>query len=270
MPTSLINTNLLITALERFLEADQADKRDRAVAKPAAKLEAAMAKAFKKQGASFLKAMNKYKSSFAEAASPRTMVNALTAGQTSTWNDMTKAMQEAISDGLEAGGDGLMNALDIPSDDLTGFGFDVMNPEAIKYAKDHAAEQVTKINDVTKDRMRSLITQGVEDGWSYNRLARQIKTNFEGMTSARARRIAVYELRDAYEAGQRVMIDRLYKHGLDMETAWLTAGDDRVRDSHRDSGAEGWQDGGHVFSSGAERPPVDPGCRCTSLYRRKK
>jgi len=268
--TLSINTDLLITALERFLEADQADKRDRAVTKPAAKLERAMAKAFKKQGTSFLKAMNKFKGQFAEASSPKTMANALTGGQTATWSEMTKAMQEAISDGLEAGGDGLMDALDIPTDDLIGFGFDVMNPEAITYASEHAAEQVTKINDVTKDRMRSLITHGVEDGWSYGRLARQIKTGFDGMTSTRARRIAVYELRDAYETGQRVMIDRLSKHGLDMETAWLTAGDNRVRDSHRASAAEGWQEVGFVFSSGGEHPPTDPGCRCTSLYRRKK
>ena len=269
MPTA-INYDVLITALERFLEADQADKRDRSVAAPARKLEKAMASAFKKQGAPFLKAMNKFKGQFAEASSPKTMANALTGGQTATWSEMTKAMQDAISDGLEAGGDGLMDALDIPADDLTGFGFDVMNPEAIKYAKDHAAEQVTKINKTTMESMRGLITTATEDGWSYGRLARQIQTRFDGFSSARARRVAVYELRDAYEAGQRVMIDRLSKHGLDMETAWLTAGDDRVRDSHRASAAEGWQDVGYVFSSGGERPPTDPGCRCTGLYRRKK
>ena len=273
---ALINSELLITALTRFLEADQADKRDRAVAKPALKLERAMAKAFKKQGAAFLKAMNKFKSSFAEAASAKTMANALTGGQTATWSEMTKAMQEAISDGLEAGGDGLMDALDIPADDLTGFGFDVMNPEAIKYASEHAAEQVTKINDVTKERMRSLITHGVEDGWSYGRLARQIKTNFAGMTSTRARRIAVFELRDAYETGQRVMIDQLEKHGIVLEEKWLTAGDDRVRASHREHGEKGWQVVGYEYEKKTittdvvQHPPTDPGCRCTMLYQRRK
>ena len=267
MLTSL-NPDLLIEALERFLEAGEADKRDRLLVKPAKKLEAAMAKAFKKQGAAFLKAMAKYKKQFSEASSPQTMANSFK--PTPTWAEMTDALQEAISDGLQAGGDGLMDALDIPPDDLTGFGFDVMNEEAITYAKEHAAEQVTKINDVTKERMRGLIGQATEEGWSYGRLAGQITKRFEGMTSARAGRIAVYELRDAYEAGQRVMIDRLKKHGLKMETSWLTAGDDRVRDSHRDSGAEGWHKVGFVFASGAERPPSDPGCRCTSLYRRKK
>jgi len=267
MQTSL-NHNLIIEALTSFLEAGEAAKRDRAVAKPERKLEKAMAKAFAKQGKAFLKAMDKFKGQFAEAKSPKTMANSFNA--VPTWAEMAKAMQEAIGDGLEAGGDGLMNALDIPSDDLTGFGFDVMNPEAIKYAKTHAAEQVTKINDVTKERMRALIGQATEEGWSYGRLAGQIKNRFDGMTSTRARRIASHELRDAYEVGQRVMIDRLEKHGLPMETKWLTAGDSRVRDSHRDSRAEGWQDVGHTFSSGAENPPTDPGCRCTSLYRRKK
>ena len=260
--------DIIITGLERFLEAGEAAKRDKAVAKPERKLEAAMSKAFKKQGAAFLKAMSKYKGQFAEASSPATMANAY--DPIPTWAEMTKAMQDAIGDGLEAGGDGLMDALDIPKDDLTGFGFDVMNPEAVKYAKEHAAEQVTKINDVTKGRMRSLIGQATEEGWSYGRLAGQIKSRFDGMTSTRARTIASHELRDAYEHGQRVMIDRLGKFGLPMETKWLTAGDSRVRDEHRDSQAEGWQDVGYTFASGSENPPTDPGCRCTSLYRRKK
>ena len=177
-----LNPELLITALEHFLEAGQADKRDRAVVTPARKLEAAMAKAFKKQGASFLKAMGKYKGQFAEAASPKTMANAFSS--TPTWAEMTKAMQDAIGEGLEAGGDGLMDALDIPADDLTGFGFDVMNPEAIKYAREHAASQVTKINDVTKERMRALITQATEEGWGYGRLAGQIKGRFDGGLAA--------------------------------------------------------------------------------------
>ena len=265
-----LNPELLITIFERFLEAGEVDRRERAIKIPARKLEAAMAKAFAKQGASFLKAMDKYKGQFAEAVSPNTMANAVRPGHTATWSEMTKAMQEAIGEGLEAGGDGLMNALDIPSDDLLGFGFDVMNQEAIKYAKDHAAAQVTKINTTTMERMRSLIGQATEEGWSYGRLAGQIKNRFEGMSSTRAKRIASHELRDAYETGQRVMIDRLGKHGLPMETKWLTAGDNRVRDSHRDSSAEGWKDVGFVFSSGGEHPPTDPGCRCTSLYRRKK
>ena len=227
-----------------------------------------MARAFRKQGAAFLKAMGKYKGQFAEAASPKTMANAFSS--TPTWAEMTKAMQDAIGEGLEAGGDGLMDALDIPADDLTGFGFDVMDPEAIKYARETAADRVTKINDVTKERMRALITQATEEGWGYGRLAGQIKGRFDGMTSARAKRIASHELRDAYENGQRIMIDRLEKHGLPMETKWLTAGDSRVRDEHRASQAEGWQDVGHTFASGSENPPTDPGCRCTSLYRRKK
>ena len=267
MLTSL-NPDLLISALTRFLEAGEVDARDRQLVKPERKLESAMSAAFTKQGKAFLKAMNKFKGQFSEASSPQTMANSFNA--TPTWAEMTKAMQEAISEGLQAGGDGLMDALDIPADDLVGFGFDVMNPEAIKYAKSHAAAQVTKINDTTMKSMRGLITTATEEGWSYGRLAGQITKRFDGFSSTRAKRIASHELRDAYEHGQRVMIDRLGKHGLPMETKWLTAGDSRVRDEHRDSQAEGWQDVGHTFASGAENPPTDPGCRCTSLYRRKK
>ena len=245
MPIDLtISYDHIIAALEVFLEAGEAAKRDSAVAKPERKLEVVMAKAFTKQGKAFLKAMNKFKGQFAEASSPETMANSFNA--TPTWAEMTKAMQEAIGNGLEIGGDGLMDALDIPTDDLVGFGFDVMNPEAIKYAKTHAAEQVTKINDVTKGRMRSLIGQATEEGWGYGRLAGQITKRFDGMTSARAGRIASHELRDAYEYGQRVMIDRLVEHGLVMEEKWLSAGDDRVRDAHRDHEAKGWQIVGYV------------------------
>jgi hypothetical protein len=245
------------------------------LSKPTDKLEKAMRIAFTKQGKAYLASIKRFKAGMdkaakKEAASKTNLLSPLKKAQIATWSEMTEAMQEAIGTGLEIGGDGLMNALDIPPDDLVGFGFDVMNPEAIKYAETHAAAQVTKINETTMQSMRGLITTATEEGWSYSRLAGQIAGRFEGFSGARARRVAVYELRDAYEAGQRVMIDRLKKHGLKMETRWLTAGDDRVRDSHRDSGAEGWQKVGFVFASGAERSPSDPGCRCSMLYRRKK
>ena len=276
MPIDLrIDYEHIIAALEVFLEAGEADRRDRQLVKPERKLERAMRAAFTKQGKSYIASIKRFKGAMnkaakKEAVSKTDLLSPLKKAQIVTWSEMTEAMQEAIGTGLEIGGDGLMDALDIPPDDLVGFGFDVMNPEAIKYAKEHAAAQVTKINETTMQSMRGLIVQATEEGWSYSRLAGQIKGRFEGFSSARAKRIAVYELRDAYEAGQRVMIDRLKKHGLKMETRWLTAGDDRVRDSHRDSGAEGWQDVGFTFASGHERCPSDVGCRCTMLYRRRK
>ena len=269
MPTNLLNSELLIIALERFLEADRADKRDKEIKQPAAELERAMFAGFTKQGKLLLSSASKTK------ITVNGYLSALNKAQKQTYKQMSAALEKGILAGLELGGAALLDSFGIKEaefsdDDLTGFDFNVVNQEAIKYAREHAAENVTKINDTTRAGLRSVITQATEEGWGYGRLAAQIGKRFDDLAGARARRIAVYELRDAYEAGQRVMIDRLGDHGLPMETRWLTAGDDRVRPSHQDSGAEGWNDVGFVFSSGGERPPTDPGCRCTALYRRKK
>ena len=133
---------------------------------------------------------------------------------------------------------------------------------------------MTKINDTTRSYLNAMISQAVDEGWSYDRLSNAIGSRFTefatGGDNPRSRRVAVYELGDAYEEGTQLAAKELQAAGLEMEKKALTAGDDRVRPSHEDNASAGWIPLDDEFPSGDMRFPSDPGCRCTTLYRRKR
>jgi uncharacterized protein with gpF-like domain len=267
-----LNPELLITALENFLEAGEADARDRKLAPLQRNLAGVIASYFDNLKMAFLDGMEEYRGRFQEAVSFSEWASKLTMAQRElVEKQLGVPLEDAILEAMLIGNDDLFGIIaDGGEDDAVIRAlFDVVNQEAGPYAETYAASRVTQINKTTRDQLNTLITRGINEGWSYDRLAEKI-ADMGGFSEERARRIAVYELRDAYEGGQFKMVSRLHVTGIPMETKWQTAGDDRVSDSHRDSQAEGWQDVGYVFASGAERPPTDSGCRCTSLFRRKK
>lgn len=261
---------LMAAALDRFLEADQADRRDRKLRPLVRRLDAALGKWFAEQGRLFLRSLSQFESRFQENLYPSDWLPLIAAIQNSTRGMATEEMGELILEALILGGGDLMKGLGIAQDDpdfTTRFKIDDI--EAIQYAARHAAELVTQIDDTTRRYMNTLITQAVENGWSYDRLAQAITDRFAEFSEERALRIAVYELGDAFEYGRWLQAKQLEAAGLEMEKGWLTAGDDRVRPTHQSNGAQGWIPIDDDFSSGHPRPPTDPGCRCAGLYRRK-
>lgn len=281
----------LIAPLTRFLEANQAIRRDRLVAKRRKGLETAVAQAFQKQGRLFLRSLARLKGKFdanaakvkeagngriREAVNPADWLPFWDAAARDAKLDFNDPLQVAILDMLILGGGDLIAGLGIAADEQEelGISWNLENPRAVEYAKQHAAEQVTKINDTTRSYLNSMISQAVDEGWSYDRLSDAIGARFTefatGGDNPRSRRVAVYELGDAYEEGNRLAAKELQTAGLDMQKKALTAGDDRVRPSHVDNAAAGWIGIDDEFPSGDMRFPSDPGCRCTTLYRRKR
>lgn len=45
-----------------------------------------------------------------------------------------------------------------------GIAFDLANPRAVQYLKDNAAAKVTNINEITREYLKTILTQGVEEG----------------------------------------------------------------------------------------------------------
>jgi len=281
----------LIAPLTRFLEASQAIRRDRLVARRRKGLETAVSAMFQKQSRLFLRSLGQLKGEFDknaqkvnesgndrlhEAVSPADWLPFWDAAARDAKLDLQDPLQAAILDMLILGGGDLIKGLGIAADeqDELGVSWNLKNPRAVAYAKQHAAEQVTKINDTTRFYLNSMISQATDEGWSYDRLSRAIGDRFTkfatGGPNPRSRRVAVFELGDAYEAGNEVMAGELKAAGLEIEKKWLTVGDDNVRPSHRANQAQGYIPFDDDFSSGDSRPPSDPGCRCTTLHRRKK
>lgn len=147
------------------------------------------------------------------------------------------------------------------------------NLRAQEYAKKHAAEAVTQINDTTRKEIARIVSDGVKSGASYNDIAKEIKNKFEEFAvpmpqkhvSNRAVLVAVTELANAYCEGNAQVGNYLQDNGIKMMKAWQTLEDDRVSDGCRENERVGWIPINKEFPSGHMHPPRFPGCRCDFL-----
>lgn len=153
--------------------------------------------------------------------------------------------------------------------DKTGW-VSLPNLRARAYAKKHAAEAVTQINDVTRKEIARIVSDGVKSGTSYNDIAKAIKSKFEEFAVPspqkhipnRAVLVAVTELANAYCEGNAQVGDCLQSNGVKMMKAWQTLEDDRVSDGCKENEQAGWIPIDKEFPSGHMHPPRFPGCRC--------
>ena len=147
------------------------------------------------------------------------------------------------------------------------------NLRAREYAKKHAAEAVTQINDTTRKEIARIVSDGVKSGSSYNDIAKAIKDKFEEFAvpmpqkhvSNRAVLVAVTELANAYCEGNAQVGNYLQDNGVKMMKAWQTLEDGRVSDGCKENERVGWIPINKEFPSGHMHPPRFPGCRCDFL-----
>ncbi len=147
-----------------------------------------------------------------------------------------------------------------------------------EYLQAHAADRVTRINDTTRDEMRRLINQGINEGVSTTEITKRIQGRFTEFAigkpqqhiQSRAHLVAVTEIGDAYTEGTLQASQELARVGLPQEKSWLNSGDNKVSAGCLANTAEGWIDLDAAFPSGHQRPLRFPGCRCDLLTRRKK
>jgi hypothetical protein len=153
--------------------------------------------------------------------------------------------------------------------------FDVGQPDAVAFLRDRGALRVAGMNATSREALRELLVQAVDDGWSYSRTAREIRARFDGFAGrsplrhirSRAELVAVTEAGEAYEHGRMLVSDRLADAGLDVQHAWLTVGDGAVCSICSSAGAQGWIVRGELFVNGLAGPLGHPGCRCTLQMR---
>jgi len=260
-----------LEAIDRLIAFSEATRRDRALAKVEKWLAIRISRAFKAQRKAFLDALPAPRVQEAEGDQlpfPE-WAAAWTSAQESTWNEFDKPLQEAIRISLVSGYETTLAELNIEGQ------FVLENTRAVEYARAHAAERVTQINQTTEKAIHRMVVQGTEQGLSYGEIARNISDRFSEFAvpwpqehiQNRAHAVAVFETGDAFEAGNMELAQQLAASGLTMQKAWSTVGDDRVRPEHAANQDEGWIPIGDTFQSGNERAPTDPGCRCSILYR---
>lgn len=272
-----------------FLEAVKRSNRMKKRERIERALQLSLQKAFKEQGRVFLRMLAKFKNRFAEAAQvgsmfgddvvqldesipPTEWMFVFYEAAKRTFGLFEKPIDAAVQTALWQG------AASMIADVGMSIRFDLKNPRAVKYLDQYGAQQVTKINDTTRDFLQTILKQSADEGWSYDRTAEAISERYQEFSigkpqahiDSRAHLIAVTETGNANLEGQMIVARDLQDAGIEMEKSWSTVGDDKVSDGCRANEADGWIALDHPFSSGHMRPLRFPGCRCDLMTRMKK
>ena len=128
--------------------------------------------------------------------------------------------------------------------------------QAITYAGEHCATLVTQMDVETKRRLAQVVSEGIKNKRGVPGLARDIRGEFRHMRRYRSEMIARTETNDALS---QAFMDRA--HDMKIEgKEWVVAGG--PCEICAENEAEGVVPIDQIFSSGHERPPAHPNCRC--------
>lgn len=256
----------LMRGIDQLIESMTIARKERIRRPIEATLEKAMAKAFAAQGAKLLTKLSEARVQEAyglREAGDFDWEKAFDVTANQTLADFVDPITSAVEASIQAATDATVADLKLDTS------FDLKNPRAVKYIKSRGAENVKGINETTKSQLQTLIAKAIEDSKSYTEITKLIRQAFVDFSQYRARLIAVTEVGNGYEAGNRMLIDDVIDGGLAMEKSWLTVGDANVDPECADNEAQGWIDVDQLFGSGHDQPLAHPNCRCTCLYRQK-
>lgn len=197
--------------------------------------------------------------------------------------DLIDAIVAAAKAALAAGAQSLLGLVAEEVLAQVGVSWSVDNPAAVDYLRAHGAELVTRIDEATRDDLRSLIEAAMRDGRTYDQLAEDIQRKFASYgdpnsywrwdasrpqqhIDSRAHLVAVTELGNAYEEGEFEAALELQRAGLTVVKWWSTMGDDRVSALCQGNEADGEIPVDQPHASGDLHPLGHPACRCTENY----
>jgi hypothetical protein len=260
-------------AIARMIAAAKVYQRDRALRPVERALATEMRTAFRAHRAVFMQEFERVGPGIlGEASTPPAIEGALEAAYQATFADFLAPIEEAAGAAIAAAAKHRVAEFGV------SFAFDLKNPRAIAAIKAQAVASVEEIDATTRDDLTRILTQGMEDGYNYQQVARAIAAKYDEYAVPvtrprhirnRAELIAVTEAAEAYETGNRLVIDEMTAVGLEMEMSWSTVGDERVSEGCIANAAVGWIPVDQLFPSGHQHPPRFPGCRCATLYRRR-
>jgi hypothetical protein len=278
----------LLPILDRFLEAVARTRRERALAKATQRAESALSRAFQEQGRVFVELWDTAAREAGlregpppppqpppppgDAALALPWEQYFAEAELQTLQLFEEPIQALVEAAIQSGARAAI--ADLGAD----ISFSLANPRAVAFLEQYGARQVTRINETTRDEIRRMVTRGVEQGLSYDQVAKDITARFRefsvGMPQrhieSRAHLVAVQEAGEAYEEGNLIVGRDLAAAGIQVEKRWSTVKDSRVSDLCRQNEAVGWLPLDSSFPSGHDRPLGHVACRCTALYQRKR
>ncbi len=111
------------------------------------------------------------------------------------------------------------------------------NDKAAKVLEQIGSDRITGITETTRNQINSLIADSFKEQASVGEIASRIRDVFSNISKGRANTIARTETLTAVSVGQRQKVEEFRTQfpveAAKMKKVWLTAEDDRVRDTHR-------------------------------------
>ena len=176
------------------------------------------------------------------------------------WTALGDDLEPLLSAIAQDGGSAGLAQIGKTTEDL----LEQVNERAVAWAEKHAAELVTKVTDVTRDRIAGDVAAAIELGMSVDELADALASTY-AFSDQRAELIATTERAFADVAGNRLAYGA---SGVVGGLEWVTAnggGDERTCeecDSNNGAVVPMDEDGNATepFPSGATSVPAHPGC----------
>lgn len=188
------------------------------------------------------------------------------------WAILFDDMQPLLEEVAKHGAYRALAQVEVSEEGIT----DLVNEDAVAWSRFRAAEMVGKrydaetgtlvdnpnaewvITDSTRTYLRSTVTDAMEEGWSNDRLAKEISEN-AGFSADRAETIARTETAFADANGRLIGYQR---SGLNLKKEWILGDNHDDDDECDDNEAAGPIDLDDEFPSGDQVPPGHPRCIC--------
>ena len=170
-------------------------------------------------------------------------------------------LQDALSDGAYETLDELGVVID----------FNLDNPATIEWLRDATQKFAEQINETTWNALKDALGKGIDLGESIDQLTERVRDEMSTASQSRARMIARTETVKATNAGG---MQAARDSGVVRRKIWLSALDERVRDSHVAAhGQERGLDEDFTVGDATGPAPGDMssaeesiGCRCTLIW----
>ena len=169
----------------------------------------------------------------------------------------------------------LLIGITLASKETSPISFDIFNPAILRYTDERARFVADRINTTTHEKLKLILDNGLKNGSSIGDMSKEIDDLYNHSIGFRAKYIARTEVIGAANQGKLAM----YQEAGIENKEWITARDERVRESH--VAMEGQTVGiNQAFTSGDNHRLLYPGdrsagapagevinCRCTFVSK---
>lgn len=219
-----------------------------------------LAKFFAAQGK---KLAGEIAAAFAEATKkaddPEAKANRIVeAAELGEWDIVADELGEDLGGAFEQTAQVILGKLEVDDQGI----FDLVNERSVAYAEETGAELVTEITEATRDRLRILVRDAIENAQGVNDLKASIEES-EAFSADRAELIARTEIGNAHMAGA---LEAATDSGLELKKKSIRGSQDfdcEICGDNEDDGAIALTE---LFSSGDEAPLFHPNCECSLVF----